>query len=79
MIEIFNSNRTQSLGRFRSFKAAENTLDAFALAGHLGAIPKVLLCTYRGAFPQQEYTASRQNGKWLLQKESGNRTLSVPV
>lgn len=79
MIEIFNSNRTLSLGRFRSFKAAENTLDAFALAGRLGAIPKVLLCTYRGAFPQQEYTASRQNGKWLLQKEPDRRIFAVSI
>lgn len=77
MIEIFNSNRTQSLGRFRSFKAAENTLDAFALAGCLGAVPRVLFCTYRGAFPQQEYTASRQNGKWLLQGESGSSPRKV--
>ena len=79
MIEIFNSNRTLSLGRFRSFKAAENTLEAFASAGRLGAIPEVLLCTYCGAFPLQEYTASRQNGKWLLQKEPDRRTFAVPV
>jgi len=79
MIEIFNSSHTLSLGRFRSFKAAENTLDAFALAGRLGAIPEVLLCTYCGAFPQQEYTASRHNGRWLLQEEPGGRTLPVLI
>ena len=79
MIEIFNSNRTLSLGRFRSFKASENTLEAFASAGRLGAIPEVLLCTYYGALPQQEYTASRHNGRWLLQEEPGGRTLPVLI
>lgn len=68
MIEIFDSNRTLSLGRFRSFKAAENTLEALASAGRLGIVPRIQFCTYCGALPQQEYTAIRRNGKWNLQR-----------
>lgn len=79
MIEIFDSNRTLSLGRFRSFKAAENTLDTFALTGRLGAIPQVSLCTYCGALPQREYTAFRHHGKWFLQEEPGNKILPALI
>lgn len=70
MIEIFNNNRTKSLGRFKSFKAAKGTLNGFIISGELGENPSVFVCSYNGDEPQREYTATYYGGKWHMPKLS---------
>ena len=55
MIEIFDSSCSRSLGQSASIRAAIDILNA----RH---------DTYRGAIPQQEYTAVCHDGKWHLQR-----------
>ena len=60
MIEIFDSSCSRSLGQSASIRAAIDILNAPSAAGRHD--------TYRGAIPQQEYTAVCHDGKWHLQR-----------
>lgn len=62
MIEIFDSSCSRSLGQSASIRAAIDILNAPSAAGR----PRH--DTYRGAIPQQEYTAVCHDGKWHLQR-----------
>lgn len=68
MIEVFNTDRTVSLGCFVNFKAAKGTLDELASSGKLGKIPAVMVCSYKNDEPQQEYIATYSDGKWRVPK-----------
>ena len=68
MIEVFKTDRTESLGCFVNFKAAKGTLSELANAGKLGIIPAVLVCSYKNDEPQQEYIATYSRGKWRVPK-----------
>lgn len=72
MIEIFNENRTKSLGWFKNFKVAKGTLNELATSGKLGENPSVLVCSYKSNEPQSEYAAtySAYFGKWDVQVHS---------
>lgn len=70
MIEVFNTDRTVSLGCFVNFKVAKGTLDELASAGKLGEKPAVMVCSYKNDEPQQEYTATYSGGKWHVPKFS---------
>lgn len=62
MIEIFDSSCSRSLGQSASIRAA---IDIFERpVGRRTARHD----TYRGAIPQQEYTAVCHDGKWHLQR-----------
>lgn len=65
MIEIFNANRTENLGWFKSFKAAKGMLNGFIISGELGENPSVFVCSYNGDKLQREYTAT-YDGKWRV-------------
>lgn len=65
MIEIFNANRTESLGWFKNFKAAKGTLNGFIISGELGGNTSVFVCSYNGNKLQREYTAT-YDGKWHI-------------
>lgn len=69
MIEIFNENRTKSLGWFKNFKVAKGTLNELVTSGELGENPSVLVCSYKSNEPQSEYTVtySAYFGKWDVQ------------
>lgn len=64
MIEIFTTDRTESLGCFVNFKAAKGTLNQLASSSKLGKIPAVMVCSYKNDEPQQEYIAIYFHGKW---------------
>lgn len=68
MVEIFNTDRTMSLGCFVNFKAAKGTLNELANAGNLGERLAVMVCSYKNDEPQQEYTATYFGGKWHVPK-----------
>lgn len=69
MIEIFNANRTKSLGWFKNFKVAKGILDGLIISGELGESSSVLVCSYKGSEPQREYTAT-YDGKWHIMASS---------
>lgn len=68
MIEVFNTDRTISLGCFVNFKAAKGTLNELANYGKLGTTPTVMVCSYKNNEPQQEYTVTYSAGKWRVPK-----------
>ena len=70
MIEVFNADRTMSLGSFVSFKAAKRTLGVLAISGMLGKSPAVLVCSYKNDEPVREYTATFVGGKWRVPRKA---------
>lgn len=66
MVEIFNADRTECLGRFADFKSAKDTLNGLATSGKLGEIPVVLVCSYKGNILRREYVATRNGNVWKV-------------
>lgn len=64
MIEVFSVDCSRSLGQYPNFKAARTTLDKIAVAGHLGNVPKVMVCLYRRGEPVKEYVTTYLHGTW---------------
>ena len=59
MVEIFNIERTKSLGCFVNFKSAKGTLNVLIASGELsGENPAVLVCCYKNNEMQREYIAT---------------------
>lgn len=59
MVEIFNIERTKSLGCFVNFKSAKGTLNGLIASGELsGENPAVLVCCYKNNEMQREYIAT---------------------
>lgn len=70
MIEVFNIERTKSLGCFVNFKSAKGTLNEFVASGELsGENPSVLVCSYKNGEMQREYIAV-YHGKWHVPASS---------
>lgn len=66
MIEVFNIERTKSLGCFVNFKSAKGTLNGLIASGELsGENPAVLVCSYKNNEMQREYIAT-YCGKWRV-------------
>lgn len=66
MIEVFNIERTKSLGCFVNFKSAKGTLNRLIASGELsGENPSVLVCSYKNNEIQREYMAT-YSGKWRV-------------
>lgn len=66
MIEVFNIERTKSLGCFVNFKSAKGTLNGLIASGELsGENPAVLVCSYKNNVIQREYIAT-YCGKWRV-------------